>query len=401
VSTRLATRIAWTNWVVVLLLGIVLTVLSVLNRSTPGNDGVAFGALGLIPGVVTPTVGALVVRRQPRNPIGWIFCAAGLVLPLSGVSQGYALYALRTDPGSLPGGDVAAWLATWLFLPALVLLGPLFFMLFPDGRPLSRRWRPFAWLALFGMAAVTVGQWFHPGPLNTAPFEKVVNPVGIPAAKAFLSYLILLGFWAVLLAVLGAAASLVIRFRRSRGVTRLQLKWLAMSGVAFALAMLVSSVLFLLGYHNAGNVPVLLALSSVPVFAGEAMLRRRLYDIDVVINRTLVYTLLTATLAALYVGSVLVLQLALNSVTSDSSLAVAVSTLGVAAAFRPARARIQGVVDRRFYRHKYDAARTLEQFSARLREQVDLDSLGSELRAVVADTMQPAHVSLWLRGEGR
>jgi hypothetical protein len=195
--------------------------------------------------------------------------------------------------------------------------------------------------------------------------------------------------------------SLVVRFRRSRGVTRLQLKWLAMSGVLFALSMLVSTVLFLVGLKTAGNVPVLLALSSVPIFAGEAMLRRRLYDIDVVINRTLVYALLTATLAAVYVGSVLLLQLALSSVTSDSSLAVAVSTLGVAALFRPARSRIQAVVDRRFYRRKYDAARTLEQFSARLREQVDLDSLGGELRAVVSETMQPAHVSLWLRGAGR
>ena len=253
-------------------------------------------------------------------------------------------------------------------------------------------------VALIGVGLLELFFVFQPNKLDFETVVHVHNPLGI---KAFLSYLILLGFWAVLLAVLGAAASLVIRFRRSRGVTRLQLKWLAMSGVAFALAMLVSSVLFLLGYHNAGNVPVLLALASVPIFAGFAMLRHRLYDVDVVINRTLVYALLTATLAGVYVGSVLLLQLALNPVTSDSSLAVAVSTLAVAALFRPARARIQGVVDRRFYRRKYDAARTLEQFSARLREQVDLDALGGELRAVVAETMQPAHVSLWLRGAGR
>jgi hypothetical protein len=398
VSAQAAKRIAWANFALVVVLGIALMVFSVLTRSTPGGDGVAFDGVGLIPGLVTPTVGALIVTRQPRNPIGWIFCLAGLLLPLSGLSQAYASYTLVTSPGSLPGGDVAAWLSVWLFLPALVLLGPLFFMLFPDGRPLSPRWRPLVWVALFGLAAVLVGQWFHPGPLDTAPFEKVVNPFGISAAKEFLSYLTLLGFWAIVGAVLGAAASLVLRFRRSRGVTRLQLKWLAMSGVGFALAMVVSSVLFQLGYHEAGNVPVLLALVSVPIFAGFAMLRHRLYDVDVVINRTLVYALLTATLGGVYVGSVLLLQLVLNSVTSDSSLAVAVSTLAVAALFRPARTRIQGVVDRRFYRRKYDAARTLEQFSARLREQVDLDSLGGELRAVVAETMQPAHVSLWLRG---
>jgi hypothetical protein len=401
VSALLARRIAWAIWGVVIVMGPVLIALAVLNRSTPGNDGVLFNVLALIPGVVTPTVAALVVSRQPRNPIGWIFCASGLILPVTGIAQGYALYALRTNPGSLPGGEVAAWMSVWLFLPALVLLGPVFFMLFPDGRPLSPRWRPFLWVAFLGLAAATIGQWFHPGPLDTAPFEKVVNPFGIPAARSLLAALTALGFLAVLIAVIGAVASLVLRFRRSRGVTRLQMKWLAMSGVAFALAMLVSSVLFQLGYHDAGNVPVLLALVSIPIFAGEAMLRRRLYDVDLVINRTLVYGLLTATLAGLYVGSVLLLQLALDSVTSDSSLAVAVSTLAVAAAFRPARTRIQSVVDRRFYRHKYDAARTLEEFSARLREQVDLDALGGELRGVVAETMQPAHVSLWLRGGAR
>jgi hypothetical protein len=400
VSGRWARRLAWGNVGVVALLGVALFVFSFLNRSDPQASTIAFDLVAMIPGLVTPTVGALVVSRQPRNPIGWIFCLAGLLLPLSGVLEGVGIYALDSHPGSLLGA-LAAWASIWMFAPVLVLLGPIFFLLFPDGRPLSPRWRPFLWLSAFALFGVTVGQWFHPGALGTTPFEKLRNPVGIQAAGGVSSVVTGLGFFALLLAVLGAATSVVLRFRRSRGVVRQQMKWLAMSGVAFALAVLFASVLFQLGYHDAGNDPILISLASVPIFAGEAMLRRRLYDIDVVINRTLVYALLTATLAAVYVGSVLVLQLALNDVTSDSSLAVAVSTLGVAALFRPARARIQGVVDRRFYRRKYDAARTLERFSSRLREQVDLDALGGELRSVVRETMQPAHVSLWLRKADR
>ena len=398
-SGRWSRRLAWGNLGVVVLLGIGLLVLSFVNRSNPKASTMAFDLLAMIPGLVTPTVGALVVSRQPRNPVGWIFCVAGLLLPLSGVLEGIGLHALESHPGSLLGA-LAAWASIWMFAPVLVLLGPIFFLLFPDGRPLSPRWRPLLWLSGFALFGVTVGQWFHPGALGTDPFEKLRNPVGIQAAAGVSGVVTGLGFLALLLAVLGAATSVVLRFRRSRGVVRQQMKWLAMSGVVFALAVLFASVLFQLGYHDAGNDPILVALASVPIFAGEAMLRRRLYDIDVVINRALVYGALTAILAAVYLACVLLLQLALDPITSGSSLAVAVSTLTVAALFRPARARIQGVVDRRFYRRKYDAARTLELFSARLREQVDLEALGGELRAVVAETMQPRHVSLWLRKAG-
>jgi hypothetical protein len=403
VSAGTARRLAWANVGAAVLMAVVLLTFSVLNRDNPDvptTSGLAFNIFALIPGLALPIVGALIVTRQPRQPIGWIFCVSGFLLPLSGTTEGYATYALLTNPGSLPGGAVVASISVWVFVPALVLLGPVFFMLFPDGRPLTPRWRFVLWVALFGLAAVAVGQWFRPGSLQTAPFESVANPLGIPGAARFLDSLTTVGFWAILVSVLGAAVSIVKRFRRSRGVTRLQLKWLALTGVAFALSMLGSSVMFQLGYEDASNVPVLVALGSIPIFAGQAMLRHNLYEIDVVINRTLVYGLLTAMLGAIYVGSVLLLQLALDGVTSDSSLAVAVSTLGVAALFRPARARIQAVVDRRFYRQKYDAARTLEGFSARLREQVDLEALAGELRSVVGETMQPAHVSLWLRKVG-
>jgi hypothetical protein len=198
----------------------------------------------------------------------------------------------------------------------------------------------------------------------------------------------------VVLAIPVCVAGLLLRFRRARGEQRLQLKWFVLTAATFA-ALLVAGAI--LNSQAIGQLLILIGFALIPVGAGVGILKYRLYDIDVVINRTLVYGALTATLAGVYVGSVLLLQLALDSVTSGSSLAVAVSTLGVAALFRPARARIQAVVDRRFYRRKYDAARTLEQFSSRLREQVDLDALGGELRSVVSETMQPAHVSLWLR----
>ena len=210
--------------------------------------------------------------------------------------------------------------------------------------------------------------------------------------------------WLVcLVGVVAAAVALVRRFRAARGVERLQLKWVVFAGAMLAAVFLVGFPTFLFpvpdSVESVRGSAFTLASAGIPVAAGIAILRYRLYDIDVVINRTLVYGSLTATLAAVYLGSVLLLQLALDPVTSGSSLAVAVSTLAVAALFRPARARIQAVVDRRFYRRKYDAAHTLEGFSARMREQVDLDALGGELRSVVAETMQPAHVSLWLRRE--
>jgi hypothetical protein len=286
-----------------------------------------------------------------------------------------------------------AWLSVWPFFPSLLLAGPLLFLLFPDGRLPSRRWRPVAWFVVVTVAAITVGAALKPGPLGEAPFTHVDNPVGIPGTRGFFEGMQAFGFL-VVLAVPLCVAALVRRLRRARGEERQQLKWFAYTAVAFAVAVVAGA---LVPHEAAGQLLILFGVSLIPVGAGIAILRHRLYDIDVVINRTLVYAGLTATLAATYLGSVLLLQLALNPITSGSSLAVAVSTLGVAALFRPARARIQSVVDRRFYRRKYDAGQTLEDFSARLREQVDLEALGGELRSVVADTMQPAHVSLWLR----
>jgi hypothetical protein len=398
-SRRTATRLAWPALAFAVALQLGAVVFAYLARGThvEGQPGPFGTAVATIPQLAFSAVGALVASRRPANPIGWILCAVGLLLSVASFAQSYAIYALFANQGALPAGSLMAGLSTWLFPIVIINTGPTLFLLFPDGKSLSRRWRPVLVLLVAAVALIVVTQVLKAGPLGEPPFAKVVNPLGIPEARGLVAHLEAAGFWAAAVSIPLTAASLVLRFRRSRGERRLQLKWVAFTGVLFALAFVTGVALQTAGYQEAAQVPILLAFASIPISSGIAILRYRLYDVDVVINRTLVYAALTATLAAAYLGSVLLLQLALDPVTSGSSLAVAVSTLAVAALFRPARARIQAIVDRRFYRHKYDAARTLEEFSARMREQVDLEALGGDLREVVRETMQPAHVSLWLR----
>jgi hypothetical protein len=344
--------------------------------------------------VTFAVLGALIARRQPSNAVGWLFCGAGLGSSLTIAANSYAVFALRTHP-DLPGGVAASWLVSMLWLPSLSAM--IFLLLvFPDGRLPSPRARLIKRTALLGIALAELFFIAHPHSNDPVNGVRADNPFGMASLKVAAEVAMAASLLLSVVSVLGALGVLVGRFRRSHGRERQQLKWFtyaAAVGVAFAIA--TTSVV-----HAGMLFAAIQALIVGPLLAfavGVAMLRHQLYDIDVVINRTLVYAALTATLAGAYLGSVLLLQLALDQVTSGSSLAVAVSTLAVAALFRPARARIQAAVDRRFYRRKYDAARTLEEFSSRLRDQVDLDALGGELRAVVADTMQPAHVSLWLR----
>ena len=333
-------------------------------------------------------VGALVASRHPDNPIGWIFCGGAVAFSLSGVGEAYAVYTLFAEPGSLfGGGKTMAWISVWVWVLGGVPLLILFPLLFPSGELLSRRWRIVAVAAFAAIAFLVVGTMFAPGPMEDLP--EVENPYGLEGVTGdVFSAFQGVGWLVLILSLIASAASLVLRFRRSSGIERQQIKWVAAASVV-----LVAS--FLLWEVWEGMAP--LGIFTMVVAAGIAILRYRLYDIDVVINRTLVYGALTATLAAAYLGSVLLLQLALRPLTESSNLAIAGSTLGVAALFRPARTRILEVVDRRFYRRKYDAQRTLEAFSARLRDQVDLRALNSELSAVVSETLQPAHVSLWLR----
>jgi hypothetical protein len=342
-------------------------------------------------------VGALIVAKRPRHPVGWLFCGAGLGVAIGSAFSAWSVFAARTHPG-LPGENFAAWVQSMTFVPSLSAM-ILLLLLFPDGHLPAPRWRWVATLTLTGIGLLELFFLLQPGKLDSEPGVHVHNPFGVEALEVPLFVAATVGVLCLLVAMLGAVAALIGRFRRSLGRERLQLKWFTYTSIVVAAYALVGN--FLPGGLFFGVVNGVIVGPVLAVAVGVAMLRHQLYDIDVVINRTLVYGSLTAVLAAAYIGSVLLLQLALAPVTSGSSLAVAISTLAVAALFRPARSRIQAIVDRRFYRRKYDAARTLESFSARLREEVDLDALGRELRAVVADTMQPAHVSLWLRRADR
>jgi hypothetical protein len=367
------------------------------NEADQGEPIIMLAAAGF------PVVGALIATKRPENPIGWLLLALALVFGTDLFADAYV------ESNGQPGLGLFAWYADWGFYIWLVMGVVLLPLLFPDGRLLTPRWR---WAVRLGISAVVltvVATAFKPGALDSNAKPQPKNPLGIQALEGALKVVYVVGEILLVIAILSAVVSVVLRLRRSSGEARLQLKWFAWVGSVMITGFLLAAIVAATGENSPvafiGNIgwPIGLIglIVGIPIATGISVLRYRLYEIDVVINRTLVYGLLTATLAAAYLGSVLLLQLALGPVTSGSSLAVAVSTLAVAALFRPARARIQGVVDRRFYRHKYDAARTLEGFSARLREQVDLEALGGELRSVVTETMQPAHVSLWLKGQER
>jgi hypothetical protein len=281
-------------------------------------------------------------------------------------------------------------------------LAPTFgLLLFPTGRLPSRRWRPVVWLAVGGLLALFVTAAFAPGPMQDVGVD---NPLGVDVGIDLWNPLRAVGVVALLIAVAASILSLVVRYRAAQTVERQQIQWLMYAGMLVAVALCAVAVLETVGGPATapyGELIPSFALATVPVATGIAILRYRLFDIDVVVNRTLVYGGLTVSLGAAYVGSVLLLQLVLSPLTEASGLAVAASTLTVAALFRPVRSRIQAVVDRRFFRRKYDATRTLVAFGVRLRDELDVDALGNDLQAVVRDTMQPDQVSLWLRRADR
>jgi hypothetical protein len=431
ISYRTASWLAWSLWAVCVALVVLGLLLDFVTDEPVPPDvpveilvGPAVAVLTAVLSLAYLTVGALIASRLPSNPIGWIFCGVGLLYETRRFTTAYANYGLLENP-ALPGELYVAWFSTWVWDAGLVLAGVFLMLLFPEGRLLSRRWRMAVWAALCGTFLVALVFAFEPGALRGTlyyvqnPFGVVGVIGGMVTTYELFSASSVLGFALLATSILAALFSLLLRLHRARGDQRQQIKWFLFAAVpaavclslVFVQSMVYDYTLEFLGYpvdilpwplSIAAFYVAISALLVVPVFAYIAILKYRLYDIDVIINRTLVYGSLTALLAMVYFGGVATTEAIFRALTSQErqpQLAIVVSTLVIAALFNPLRRRIQRFIDRRFYRSKYDTRKTLEAFSAKLRDETDLDTLSDDLVEAVRETMQPTHVSLWLRSE--
>jgi hypothetical protein len=395
-SARAAARLAWSLWALCLALTALSLLLSALNLSHPGTHVYDYWLTNTTV-VIDVTVGALVASRRPENPVGWLVCLYSLAISMSYFSSEYAIYALLAQPHSLPAGEVLVWISSWM-LSVAVGVQVFSLLLFPTGRLPSWRWRWVAWLTVAVTLIGMISSAFSSGPLDG--LGPIRNPLGMEGFSGVYDVVRSIMFPLLFLAV---ASSLLARLHRAVGVERQQLKWLAYAAATLPVGIILIIIPGAIDtppwFEWAGVAFFVAAGAGIPISMGIAILRYRLYDIDVVINRTLVYGSLTAMLALVYFGGVTATQAIFETLTGQeqqSQLAIVASTLVIAALFNPLRRRIQGFIDRRFYRRKYDAAKILEAFSAKLRDETDLDALNDELVGVVRETMQPAHVSVWL-----
>jgi hypothetical protein len=353
-------------------------------------DSWGFRGFPAIFAVTFTWVGAALVWRRPKNAIGWLLLSVGAVAATQVLLAEYAIFGIIGRPSPITGAVFAGWVVSWVWVIEVTLVAVFLLLLFPDGHFLSPRWRGVAWLGGGSAAIAAFGLAFNAGPLNNAPYAQ--NPYPL-FGDADLSVF----FWAMAglgLAGIGAATSLFVRYRRSRGTERQQLKWLAVEAIVISIAVIVGTFE---QNHKWASLFLISAIALAPVMIGIAVLRYRLYDIDVLINRAIVYGATTAGIGAAFFAGIIVLQAALRPVTGGSEVAVAASTLLCFALFQPVRRRVQSAVDQRFYRSRYDATRTLDLFTSRLAGEVDLDAVGAELARAVATTVRPVHVSLWLR----
>ena len=398
-SKRISFWLAWLLWVLFLVITLFTELLKVKNASFTLLDDIFYDLVLLI----FITVGAFIASHRPENAIGWIICAATLIWSLSEFVIEYGVYSLISAPGSLPVGVFVSLFGVvgrgigWFLIMTFLLL------LFPNGHLPSSRWRLLAWLIAGLLVAYPFTLLFDPTPfINVDPrLVEVQNTLGISGTSALFDHFNTLVNLLLFATAVACIASVIVRFRKARGDERQQLKWLAY-GTIMSLLIIVAIIVYIFTNVDIGFLssalfyfPVLI----ISISAGIAIMRYRLYNIDILINRTLVYGVLTALLALIYFGLVFILQSLVRALTgqiSQTPLVIVGSTLVIAAIFQPLRRRIQQVIDRRFYRRKYDAARTVEAFSATLRNEVDLSQLREHLITVVQETMQPAHVSLWL-----
>jgi hypothetical protein len=403
-SYRAAPWLAWSLVVlsVVLFVGGIALALTAGSGAavelTYGSEAELDSAILNLATVLTfSVVGAIIASRQPRNAIGWIFCGMGLVVGLNVLARGYIEAWLAGGSGIRSLAETAAWFGSVSYIPLVVVPTTFLLLLFPDGRLPSPRWRLVAWCAGLGIIGGLAGGALDPGPLED--FPQITNPYGVDSP--ILDAIAVAGVILAAASMVASAVSLIVRMRRAGRVERQQIKWLAYGGALVVGAVFVGGVIAI-WVAEVGISLIIIGLLGVPICTGVAIARYRLYEIDIVINRTLVYGALTAALVAVYFGGVATSQALMRALTGQEQqpqFAIVVSTLAIAALFNPLRRRIQSFIDRRFYRSKYDAAKTLEAFSAKLRDETDLDALSDDLVGVVRETMQPAHVSLWLRPE--
>jgi hypothetical protein len=361
-----------------------------------------FGTFVIVPVALSPfaLVGALLIARVPRNAVGWLLSGSGVVFGLTFASGAYGWLALVRDPGRLPGGEVAAAYAQIGFTPGIAL-AVLMLLFFPSGHGLGGRWTWLERAVVAGVVLITLVDFLKDVPIPVGPGPSpafvIANPFALHGPLGqFVTSIAQFADASTFPIVLVGPVSLFIRYRRSSAVEREQIKWLAYSGtLAFVLIVLGNAIpgdlgtwLFPLAFVVLGTLPIAIAI---------AIFRYRLYDIDLLIRRTLVYGAVSAVLVAAYVGGVALFESLLAPFTAGNGIAVAISTLAVVALFQPVRRQIQSAVDHRFFRAKYDAERTLDAFSARLRDEVDLDAVRTDLLDAVRATVQPAHASVWLR----
>jgi hypothetical protein len=399
-STRTASQLAWALCALSLALTALSLLLLILNLSYPNTHLYEPWLDNTLTAVFYPTVGALVASSRPENPVGWLLCLYGLGTSIGYFCAEYAIYALLAEPNSLPAGEAMAWILSWV-LPILNGLTVFYILLFPTGRLPSRRWRWLGWLTVIYVVVGVILAAFSSGAL-LGILGPIQNPLGIEGFSNIYYKAVL--FTMASLLTLAAALAVFLRLRHAIGVERQQIKWFAYAAVATVSAGILAYIIprvveTPLWFERVGFALNNGFLPAIPIAIGIAILRYRLYDIDIIINRTLVYGSLTLMLALVYFGGVTSTQVVFTALTGQEEqpqLTIVVSTLLIAALFTPFRHRIQSFIDRRFYRRKYDAAKTLEAFSAKLRTETDLDALSDDLVGVVRETMQPEHVSLWL-----